>query len=744
MAHPIDMTPAPYPLASHPAGGLAGDHENAGGVNLLAIAWQGRWLILLFTLVGGGIAWAYLQQVVPRYTSTARIYVEQQIPTLLGVDAGIGGMSSKLNTQAELIQSSPVLSAAVDAPELAAIESFRGVDNPAALVRRNLRVTVGDNDDIINVSIELPNPEDTAQIVNAVVDAYISKYAERRKTSAVEILDILRKEKNKRDAELDQRRLALEEFRKNHIALAVQTGEDNVVTQLFSTLAAELNASQIELLEAKTLYARAKSMLDSPSQLPFLMELARSQQSESAGASLETQIRQVEQDLIAQKSRWGDGYPSVKLLQDSLDKLRAREEKQQAAIVTAYVDTLRQNYELVVQRRDEIQRAYDKQFQLATEVSGQAAELAALQDAYDRTEKTCDILDKRISEIDLSEEVGAINVSPLEVAATGVQTYPVRSQMLSVGLACGALLGFGIAFLRDMLDHRLKSAEEIAQVLQVPIIGAVPLVGGGQSERFQCGRMVSLQPRSVGAEAVRTLRTALHFGVAGPESKLFVVTSPAPGDGKSTVASNLAIAMAQADQRVLLIDADMRKPTQHQIFGVESQHGLSSILTGAQPALEAVVPSGIPSLDFIPCGKRPANPAELLANGMFTEALEQLAEHYDKIVIDSPPVMAVTDSRLISTIVDCTILVLRAERSTRRLSVAARDELLKVRTERMGVVVNAAPMQRGGYGYGYGYGYGSYGQTAYGYGDEEVVPTRRRRRESRKRLTSEIVPSLEE
>ena len=508
-------------------------------------------------------------------------------------------------------------------------------------------------------------------------------------------------------------------------------------------MATELNETQIQLLEAKARYGRAEKMLQNPDQLAFLREMAQTDYGNSRNADLEQQIQSVEQNLIAQKAKWGEGYPSVRLMQASLEKLKAQQAEQEEAVVEAYVDSLRQNYELLAQRRDELQRAYDKQFELATEVSRQAAELASLQEAYERTARLCDILDDRIKEVDLSEEVGAMNVSVLEVAAPGYQSYPDRPKMLSIGLAFGAIAGFGLAWLRDFLDNRVKSIDEIGSLLQVPVVGAVPLVSGTRGKdtgRSRGGRIVALEPRSVAAEAVRTLRTSLHFGIAGPESKVFVVTSPAPGDGKSTIASNLAIAMSQADQRVLLIDADMRKPTQHQTFELSKRDGLAAILSGSLPAVEAPIPTGIDSLDLIPCGKRPANPVELLNTDMFTEAIDALSEHYDKIIIDSPPVMLVADSRVISATADCTLLVLRAERSTKRMAVAARDELLKVGTRRLGVVVNATPSQRSDYGYSYRYGagYGAYGPTVYGYGEEsEAEQGGRKRSKASRRETDQ-------
>ncbi|CAN0368857.1 unnamed protein product, partial [Ectocarpus sp. 4 AP-2014] len=197
-------------------------------------------------------------------------------------------------------------------------------------------------------------------------------------------------------------------------------------------------------------------------------------------------------------------------LVDSIAKLSQRHEKQQEAVVTSYVDGLRQEFELLVQRRDELQKAYDKQFRLATEVSSQAAQLASLDEAYHRTERYCELIDDRIREVELNKESGKLSVSVVDWATAGMQTYPERPKVLSIGLAMGAMFGFGIAWLRDLLDQRLKSIDEIASTIQLPIIGALPIISGirGSDSRSLGGRLVALQPRSPAAEAVRSLRTA--------------------------------------------------------------------------------------------------------------------------------------------------------------------------------------------------------------------------------------------
>jgi capsular exopolysaccharide synthesis family protein len=710
----------PYSLAVAEPGSPAEQNESRRETNLLQLAWQSRWLILLCMLVGAGIAWVILQRVTPLYPAQSRIYVDRALPSIMTNETQLGQSANYVYTQAELIRSTPVLVAVAEAEANANLETFREVDNRVGLLKENLSVTVGTKDDIINVWIQLPNGQDAAHIVNSVVDAYISRYAENRRTSTVEVLNILRNEKQLRDAELEQRRQALVDFRKQHTALAIQVDKENVITRRFSALSEELNQTEIALLEAKARYNRAKQMYDKPSDRIYLLEAASKHQAGMRDMDLEQQVRQIEQVLTAERAQWGEGHPRVRLLRESFAKQQKRLKEQQQAIIVAYVDDLRQDYEVLEHKRKELSTAYERQFKLATDVSSQALELAALEEAFERTEKLCDILDQRIKEVDLSQETAGMNVSILEPAVASSQpSYPVPSRFLASGVLAGGLLGFGLAWLRDLLDHRLKSVDEIASVLQLPVLGALPYFGDKQ-ETAQIGRLVALSPRSIAAESVRTLRTALHFGLAGHDAKAIVVTSPSPGDGKSTVASNLAIALAQADQRVLLVDADLRKPTQHLIFETSAARGLGSVLTDRRPVEEAIIPNVLESLDLLPCGPLPSNPVELLNNGFFADLLDKLRERYDRIIIDSPPVMPVADARVNAALGDATILVLRAERSTRRVSLAARNELWRVRATRIGVVVNGVPVRKQGhYGSGYGYGYGEYGYMTYGYGDDD-------------------------
>ncbi len=228
------------------------------------------------------------------------------------------------------------------------------------------------------------------------------------------------------------------------------------------------------------------------------------------------------------------------------------------------------------------------------------------------------------------------------------------------------------------------------------------------------GRQVLLKPTSIVAEAYRTIRTSVFFGVPEGQAKTIVVTSPAPGDGKSTLVSNLGIAMAQAGQKTLIVDGDFRRPVQNKIFEISCENGLSDVLSGGLSIEETIQSTSIEGLDILTCGQEVPNPSELLNSSAFVDLLRELSEKYDRVLMDSPPVMPVADSQVLGAISDITLLVLRAEKSTKRLSQHARDSLAGVGARILGAIVNDVPLNTGRYGYYRGYGYYRYGYYGYG------------------------------
>jgi succinoglycan biosynthesis transport protein ExoP len=295
-------------------------------------------------------------------------------------------------------------------------------------------------------------------------------------------------------------------------------------------------------------------------------------------------------------------------------------------------------------------------------------------------------------------------VSKAQVPASPISASPLRNAAL--GLLGGLLVGLGLAFLLDQLDDRLRRKEELEGAAGVPVLGLLPRVG---RRRVRSGVVTLLSPSSPTAEAYRTLRTSLQFMAIDRPIRSLQVTSPTTGEGKTTVVTNLAASFAQAGQRVILVDCDLRKSRVHDQFGISNERGFTSVLLD-QCTLADVITTveDEPFLAIVPAGPVPPNPSELLATSRALEIIDVLRENCDILLVDSPPVLPVTDALVISRHVDATLLVARTKRSTKRQVARAHELLDQVGAPLVGTVLNGVVHDTGD---GYGYGYMSYGEA---------------------------------
>jgi capsular exopolysaccharide synthesis family protein len=255
----------------------------------------------------------------------------------------------------------------------------------------------------------------------------------------------------------------------------------------------------------------------------------------------------------------------------------------------------------------------------------------------------------------------------------------------------GLMLGVGLAFVREYMDTRLHSSDQIEHLYGLPTIARVPEMSLGNGTGGRRNALVTLtKAHSVGAESFRNLRTNVRFVRAGQGATEMVVTSPAPQEGKSLTAANLAIALAQQGMKTLLVDADMRRSVQHRQFDIESSPGLSDLLVSEEGLDGVIRQSEVENLDVLPAGVHPPNPAELVGGPRMERLLDVLRQRYDSIVIDSPPMLAVTDASVLGKKTDGVILVVRAERTEKDAINLAIQQLQDVGARILGVVVNDA------------------------------------------------------
>lgn len=298
-----------------------------------------------------------------------------------------------------------------------------------------------------------------------------------------------------------------------------------------------------------------------------------------------------------------------------------------------------------------------------------------------------------------------VKVSVVRPAATpSAPTAPDHRLDLALGLLAGAVLGFGGALLRRALDTRVRDAKDIAALTPASVIGSIPEDPHGSDRPL----IVQSDPHSQRAEAYRRLRTNLQFLRLDGGARTIVLTSTVPDEGKSTSAANLAIALADAGTRVVIVDADLRRPSIARYLGLEGAVGLTTVLIGQATLEDVVQPWGNGFLDVLPAGQVPPNPSEILGSAAMGELLAELARRYDVVLLDSPPLLPVTDAAVLSTQASGTLLVVGADRVHRRQLAEAVGALEAVRSRLLGVVLNRVP-RTGPDGYG---GYGAYGTYA--------------------------------
>ena len=341
--------------------------------------------------------------------------------------------------------------------------------------------------------------------------------------------------------------------------------------------------------------------------------------------------------------------------------------------------------------------ALDAQKGEALAMNRKAIDYGVIARDVDSNKQIYDSLLQRAKETGVSGELRTSNVRIVDAAETpNDPVSPRRGLNILLGLFGGAFLGVGLAFFFEYLDNRVKTPEEIEQELGLPSLGLIPMTAGIAGK---ANPLISDAAPPNFAEAFRALRTNILFSAADGGPKSIVVTSTGPSEGKTMVAGNVAIGLAQTGQRVLLIDADMRRPRAHELFSIPVEPGLSNLLVGASKPSEVVRQSGVENLWIMPAGKTPPNPAELLGSKRFADLTSSLNGHFDCVVIDTPPVLAVTDSAVVAHRASGVLFVIAADVTSRQAAQTALDQLEHAHAKFLGAVLNRVDVERNSYYY---------------------------------------------
>lgn len=341
-----------------------------------------------------------------------------------------------------------------------------------------------------------------------------------------------------------------------------------------------------------------------------------------------------------------------------------------------------------------------------------------------------DQVKENLRRLDLGSNFGQKIVNRLDLPSMGGFDGPYWFQYVGIGGLLGFIVFSGLAYLLEMADRSYRNPDEIASDLGMPIIGHLPLATISRSERIDekvDSSVVTLhKARAPISEAFRGIRTSLFFGCQQSGVKVIQVTSPIPGDGKSTLAANVAVSIAQSGRRVCIVDCDFRRPRVAKIFGLKEDTGFVQVISGKIELKQAIQQTSVDNLWALTCGRRPANPAELLSSEVFGDLIANLRNEFDFVLVDTPPMLAVSDPANVATHVDGVLLTIRLRRNLRPIATRAAQMLHAINANMIGVVVNGIGVGGNSYGYGgyrydnytggRGSGYGKSGYGGYGYG----------------------------
>jgi capsular exopolysaccharide synthesis family protein len=569
-----------------------------------------------------------------------------------------------------------------------------GVDETTAQARtideflRRLKVVPVRNSRLAEVAFRSQDPVLAARVANNVAQSYIDMNLEFRFTATREASAWLEQQLTEQRKGVEGAEVRLQQYREQNDALSLEDRQ-NIVVQKLADLNAAVTRAKTERLQKEAMYRQLVDAERDPAMLDTFPAILANEFIQQQKAELATLQRK--QAQLAEK--YGERHPEMIEVHSAIQTSQLRLQGEVAKIVQA----VRTEYQAAVAQEQSMTAALDSQKGEALAMNRKAIDYGVIQRDVDSNKQIYDSLLQRAKETGVSGELRTSNVrivDPAEPPTSPVS--PRRLLSILAGLCGGAFLGIGLAFLFEYLDNRVKTPEEIERDLGLPSLGLIPKTAATAA---MANPLISDAVPPDFSEAFRGLRTNILFSASDGGPRSIVVTSTGPSEGKTMVAGNVAIALAQAGQRVLLIDADMRRPRSHELFSLAAEPGLSNLLVGAAKPSEVVQASGIPNLWVMAAGKTPPNPAELLGSKRFADLTGSLGGHFDCVIIDTPPVLAVTDAAVIAHRSSGVLFVIAADVTSRQAAQTALDQLEHARAKFLGAVLNRVDIERDAYYY---------------------------------------------
>jgi polysaccharide biosynthesis transport protein len=592
--------------------------------------------------------------------------------------------------------------------------------------KSGLRVSLKPSTRVVVIEYASTNPQLSATIVNTLAHTYVEQNFKTKFESTMQASDWLTKQLVDLQMKVETSQEKLVKYQKEHEILGTDE-KQNIITEKLGELNKALTSAEAARMEKESIYKLVQSGdPDAVASAAGVLDAAGTRGSGGGLSSLLAPLRSKQADLKIQiaelSTQFGPAYPKVAQLNNQLEEI----DHQIQLELKKIAERVKGEYMAALQEEQLLSAQFEKQKQEANKLNESAIEYSLLKRDVDTNRALYEGLQEKLKVAGISAGLKSNNIRLVDVArAPKAPTEPNIPRNLAFALVLGLTSGIGLAFLLENMDNTVRTTEQAQVVSGLPALGMIPLGSAtGTSSSHLKGLVVAAskeavelvtisRPQSQMAESYRALRTSLLLSNLGSPPKIILVTSARPQEGKTTTSINVAIVLAQKGVRVLLVDADLRRPSIHKTLGMAPRSGLSNVLTGSTTLEQTISRSPIlPNLSILAAGTPPPNPAELLASAQMKDMLDDLREQYDHIVIDTPPTLSVTDAVVLSPRVDSVVLVIRSGKTTKQALRRARDVLMQVNAHVTGVLLNAVDLSSPDYYYYYEY-QGKYGDLYY-------------------------------
>ena len=695
-----------------------------------------KWIVIACIAgIFGAVAIASLRQT-PIYDASARIAVNKADPNLITFKDSMPVVDyydpADLDTEVRILSSDLLALQVIRQLNLDKRAEYGGKSTPqpnllddslqidssrtTALLgsfKGNLHVALEPNTRIIDIHYRSADPQLAANAVNTLVATYTEQNFKTKFESTMQASDWLSKQLVDLQMKVESSQEKLVRYQKEHEILGIDE-KQNIITAKLDELNRQMTTAESDRMQKEAIYRLTESndrdavaaAITSDTGVAGSGPSALLEKLNGEQAELKIQVAQL-------STQFGPSYPKVAQMNGQLKEV----ERQIQSETKKAVDHLRGEYLAALQRENMLRSALERQKQEANKLNESAIEYNLLKRDAETNRQLYEGLLEKLKEAGVTAGLRSNNIKVLDPArAPAAPIEPNIPRNLAFALLLGITSGVVLAFLLENMDNTVRTTEQAQVISALPSLGMIPL-GSKASRNGNGSKHLSLaspkeavelvtqvRPQSQMAESYRALRTSLLLSNLGAPPKVILVTSARPQEGKTTTSINSAIVLAQKGVKVLLVDADLRRPSVHKSLGMGPRSGLSNVLTGSATLEQTITPAPmLPNLFVLAAGTPPPNPAELLASSNMKDVLADLREQFDHIVIDTPPTLSVTDAVALSPRVDAVILVIRSGQTTKQALRRARDILMQVNAHVTGVLLNAVDLTSPDYYYYYEY-----------------------------------------